>query len=378
MDFRLSEEQSLIASLAWDFARREIAPVAAHFDRSAEFPHELHAQAQALGLLGVTVPAAYGGAGLGILELSLVTEAFARGCLGICTALLLNALPGDALMVAGNEAQKACYLGRIAAGGFGCYALTEPAAGSDVAGIKTRARKIGDRYLLNGSKLWISNASVASFLVVFAKTDPEAGHKGITAFVIERDLPGIEVGAPLGKMGQKASPACEVFFRDVEVGADAVLGGEGEGFKVAMKVFDRSRPMVAAFGLGLAQRCLDESLSYARERQSMGQPIVEHQAVGHKIAEMRMRIEASRLLTRQAAWLIENGQRNTLQASCAKAFACDSAMWAATEAVQIHGGMGYSTEYPVEKLFRDAKVLQIYEGTSEIQRNIILREALRE
>ena len=301
----------------------------------------------------------------------------AWGCVGITAALNLNGLVADALLVGGSPAQQATYIGRLVAGELGCYAVTEPGAGSDVAAITTRARRVGDQYVLNGSKIWISNAPEARFIVVFAKTDPDAGHRGISAFVVERDTPGVAVGRPLGKLGQKAELAAEIHFTDVAVPATARLGQEGDGFRIAMGVFDRSRPMVAALAVGLTARCLDESLAYAKTRQTMGRPIIEHQAVGHKIAAMGMRLEAARLLTYQAAWLLDNGQRNTLQAAYAKAFAADTSMWAATEAIQVFGGMGYSTEYPVEKLFRDAKVLQIYEGTSEIQHNIMVRELAR-
>jgi acyl-CoA dehydrogenase len=265
----------------------------------------------------------------------------------------------------------------LLAGEIGAYAVTEPGAGSDVANIQSRAEKTADGYRLNGSKTWISNATEAGFFIVFVKTDGEARHRGITAFVIERDTPGLTIGKKLGKLGQKAAPAAELFLENVVVPVEARLGEEGSGFRLAMGVFDRSRPMVASFGVGLTQRCLDESVGYSSERLSMGQPIIQHQAIGHKIADMGMRGEAARLLTYQAASLLDQGRPNTLQAAYAKAFAADTAMWAATEAVQIFGGMGYSTEYPVEKLFRDAKLLQIYEGTSEIQRNIIVRELSR-
>jgi acyl-CoA dehydrogenase len=234
-----------------------------------------------------------------------------------------------------------------------------------------------DKYVLNGSKVWISNAPLASMFVIFAKTDPEARQKGISAFFVDRETRGLSIGPPLGKLGQRADPAAEVFLNDVEVPASALIDGEGAGFMIAMQVFDRSRPGIAALGVGLIQRCLDEALEYAKSRQTMGRPIVEHQAIGHKLADMGLRGEAARLLARQSAWLLDAGQRNTLQAAYAKTFAADSAMWAATEAVQVFGGMGYSTEYPVEKLFRDAKVLQIYEGANEIQRNIIARELSR-
>jgi acyl-CoA dehydrogenase len=310
---------------------------------------------------------------LGALDLVLVTEQLAWGCVGIGIPCSLNALIAE-VVVQGSEEQKRIYLSRMVDGEIGGYAVTEPGAGSDVSGIQTRAVKKGDQYVLNGSKTWISNAPYASFFTVLAQTDSQAGHGGMSFFLVEKDAPGLEVGNAIPKMGQKAGHASEVFLTDVVVPQSALIGEEGSGFKVAMKAFDGSRPMVAAYGVGLMQRCLDLSLEYAQERKTFGRPIIEHQAIGHKIAEIRMRLEAARLLTYQAACLADSGKRNTLQASCAKAFACDSAMYAATEAMQIYGGNGYSTEFPVEKLFRDAKVLQVYEGTSEIQRNIIVRE----
>lgn len=377
MEFQLNPEQRDIRELARRFADREIAPRAAEADRAKRFPTEVHERALELGLLGINLPEAAGGGGLGCLELVLVTEAFCRGCLGIGTALCVNALATEPIAIAGSEAQRSHYLGRAAAGALASFALTEPGAGSDVAGIRTRAERVQDGYLLTGSKLWISNANLAEFFVVFAKTDPAAGARGMTAFIVPRDSAGLSVGEPLGKLGQNAAPTAEVFLENVFVPEDHRLGEEGSGFALAMQTFDHSRPMVAAFGVGLIERCVDESLAYATQRNSMGRPLIEHQAVAHKLAEMRMKLEAARLLTYQSAWRVDQGQPNTVQASIAKAFAADAAMWAATEAVQIFGGMGYSTEYPVEKLFRDAKVLQIYEGTSEIQRNIIAREMQR-
>ena len=377
MQFELTEEQAMIRQLAHDFARQEIAPLAAQADRDQRFHLPLQQQALELGLLNIAMPEAYGGMGLGALEVALVTEQLCRACLGLGTALCVNALAAEPILLAGSETQKQQWLPRLAQGEFASFALTEPGAGSDAAGIRTSAVRQGDGYVLNGSKIWISNASLASFFVVFAKTDPAAGHKGISAFIVERDSPGLTVGEPLGKLGQRAAPTCEVFFDQVQVPLHNRLGAEGEGFALAMRTFDQSRPMVAAFGLGLVQRCIDEALPYATGRQSMGQRLIDHQAVAHKLAEMQIRLEASRLLTYQAAWLADQGQRNTLQASVAKAYTSDAAMWAATEAIQILGGMGYSTEYAVEKLFRDAKVLQIYEGTSEIQRSIIAREMER-
>jgi acyl-CoA dehydrogenase len=374
MNFELSDEQKLIRRTARQFAREEIQPVAAQCDREASFPMRVFEKAREVGLVNMTVPVPFGGSGWGALESALVAEELGWACTGIAGALGLNAIFADVFHVAGSPELKREAFGRLQAGQFGAYALTEPSAGSDVAAIKTRAVKKGDRYVLNGSKVWISNAPLAHMFVIFAKTDPQAGHGGISAFFMERDAPGVSVGKSLGKLGQRAGPAAEVFLNDVEVPSGALIDGEGAGFLVAMKVFDRSRPMIAALGVGLIQRCLDEALDYARTRHSMGRPIIEHQAVGHKLADMALRLEAARLLVHQAAWLLDSGRRNTLQAAYAKTFAADTAMWAATEAVQVFGGMGYSTEYPVEKLFRDAKVLQIYEGTSEIQRNIIARE----
>jgi len=377
MNFELSDEQKLIRRTARQFAREEIQPVAAQCDREGSFPMRVFEKAREVGLVNMTVPVAFGGSGWGALESALVTEELGWACTGIAGALGLNSIFADVFHVAGAPELKREAFGRLQAGQFGAYALTEPSAGSDVAGIKTRAVRKGDRYILNGAKVWISNAPLAHMFVVFAKTDPQAGHRGISAFFVERDTRGLAVGKSLGKLGQRAGPAAELFLNDVEVPSGALIDAEGAGFLVAMKVFDRSRPMVAALGVGLIQRCLDEALEYAKTRHSMGRPIIEHQAIGHKLAEMALRLEAARLLVRQAAWLLDSGGTNTLQAAYAKTFAADSAMWAASEAVQVFGGMGYSTEYPVEKLFRDAKVLQIYEGTSEIQRNIIARELSR-
>ena len=375
MDFQLSDEQRLFQQTAREFAEKEIYPVSAEYDEKAEWPAEIHQEAWELGLMNVFVPEEYGGPGLGCLDNVLVTEQVCWGCLGVGAGVMLNALPCEVLLAAGNDEQKQKYLGLLTQKlAYGAYAVTEPGAGSDVAGMQTRAVKRGDEYVLNGSKVWISNANYADWFVVLAKTDPDAGHRGLSFFVVERDTPGLSVGKPIPKLGQKAADTAEVFFTDAVVPASALVGAEGEGFMIAMKAFDGSRPMVGAFATGLMQRCLDLSLEYAKERKTFGKPIIEHQAVAHKLAEMQMRLEAARLMTYQAAWLHDQGLRNTLQASCAKAFACDSVMWAATEAMQIYGGFGYSKEYPVEKLFRDAKVLQVYEGTSEIQRNIIARE----
>lgn len=377
MDFELSEEQKLIQDAARQFARAEIQPIAAKCDREAMFPMQIMDKAREVGLVNVTIPESFGGGGLGVFELVLVTQELAWACAGINGALSLNSVIADVFHVAGSAQQKQRVFKCLCDGQFGGYALTEPVAGSDVSAITTRAVRQADRYLLNGSKVWISNAPLAQFFVVFARTDPRGGHRGISVFLVDRDTPGVSVGEPLGKMGQRAAPAAEVFFQDVEMPESARIGEEGDGFLIAMKVFDRSRPMVAAGALGVMQRAFDEAVEYARTRRTMGKPIIEHQAIGHKLADMAIRAEATRLLVLQAAWLLDHGHRNTMQAAYAKTYAADSAMAVTTEAIQVFGGMGYSTDYPVEKLFRDAKVFQIYEGTSEIQRNIIARELSR-
>jgi acyl-CoA dehydrogenase len=376
MHFELTEEQRAIQEMARGFARKEILPQAAHYDHTAEFPHAIVDKARTLGLVGSNVPAEYGGAGVGALEVALIAEELSYACAGIAVAVCLNNLPADALLVAGTEEQKRRFLPRLIEG-FGAYALTEPEAGSDAANLRTRAEKRDGKWVLNGRKTWISHAPQAHFMIVFARTDPAGGHRGNSAFLVETDRPGVDTSKNIPKMGQKASHTAEVAFDNVEIPAENLLGKEGDGFQIAMKVFDRSRPMVAAFGVGVTQRALDEAVRYATQRRAFGKTIAEFQGVGFKLAEMAMRLQAARLLTYQACWKIDRGQRNTIEASFAKAFAADTAMWATTEAVQIFGGYGYSQEYPVEKLMRDAKVLQIYEGTSEIQRAIIVRELTR-
>jgi len=373
VDFALTEEQVMISDLAKKFAHEVIAPNAAEFDASAEFPKDIVEQARELGLMNVSIPDEFGGTGGSVLDLILVAEQLGWGCSGIGLAILLNNLAADPINIAANDEQRKKYFGLLSES-FGAYALTEPSAGSDVSGIKTRAERKGKDWVINGQKIWISNASVANFFVVFAKTAPDKGTYGITAFLVDRDVEGVSVGKPLPKMGQKASPACEIFFEDVVVNDAQRLGNENEGFKIAMRVFDRSRPMVGAMATGLAQRALDEALRYATERQAFGKPVIEQQGVGFKISNMGMRTQAARLLARQAAWTKDHGDNNTLLASYAKAYGSDTGMWAATEATQILGGYGYSKEYPTEKLMRDAKVMQIYEGTNEIQRLVMQRQ----
>ncbi|CAG0937254.1 acyl-CoA dehydrogenase [Thermoflexales bacterium] len=377
INFALTDEQKMLQALARDFARNEIAPVAEHYDQAGEFPLPVIEKARQAGLINTNIPMEYGGAGASLVEEAVVCEELAWGCTGISTAILINNLAAIPLSVAGTEEQKKEWLGRMIDGQLGAYAVTEPAAGSDVAGMLSTATKRGDEYVIKGSKTFISNASYSQFFVVFAYTDKAAKYKGISAFIVERDRPGFSVSKKFDKLGQRASDTAEITFDEVVVPESQRLGKDGDGFMIAMQVFDRSRPTVAASAVGLAQRALDESVKYAKERTTMGVPIIQHQGIGFMLADMAMNVEAARLLAFKAAWLVDQGRPNTKFAAFAKAFAADSAMKAATDAVQVFGGYGFMKEYPVEKLMRDCKVFQIYEGTSQIQRTIIMRELMR-
>jgi acyl-CoA dehydrogenase len=377
INFALTDEQKMIQQLAREFAQREIAPVAEHYDRTHEYPWPVIKKAQELGFTALNVPEEYGGMGLSLFEEMLVGEELSWGCSGISTAIAVNGLAILPVLIAGTEEQKVEYGGRLANGEMASYCLTEPEAGSDVAGIKTTARKEGDHYILNGGKTFITGATVANFYTVFAYTDPDTRYNGMSCFVVHRDWEGVSTGQPFHKMGQHASDTAEVIFDNVKVPASHLLGKEGDGFLIAMKVFDRSRPGTAAGALGVARRALEEAINYAKSRTAMGKPIWQHQAVGHMIADMAMELEAARLLVWKSAWSVDSGDRNTTIAAYAKAYAADTAMKITTNAVQVFGGYGYMAEYPVEKLMRDAKIYQIYEGTSQIQRNIIVRELFR-
>ena len=376
--YELSDDLKMLRDLARDFTAREILPKAQEYDVNGEWPWEIFHKAREVGLVNLNIPDEYGGLGASVFEECLIAEEMAYGCSGIQTALMLNQLAMLPILIGGSDAQKKKYFpwlvdeGKIAA-----YCMTEPDAGSDVAGIKTTAIRQGDTYILNGSKTWITDGPVASFFTVFAKTDPDAGHKGMSCFIVERDWAGVSTSKPLEKMGQHAAQACQVFFQNVEVPAANRLGAEGGGFMIGMTVFDKSRPPVAAAALGVARRALDESVRYAKERTAFGQPIFHFQGVGFMLSDMAIRVEAGRHLAYKSAWDVDNGQRNTLSAAMAKSFCADAAMQNATDAVQVFGGNGYSREYPVEKLMRDAKIYQIYEGTTQIQKQIILRELYR-
>ncbi len=382
ISFSLTEEHQMIQKLARDFSRAEIAPNAEHYDKTHEFPWPIIKKAQELGLTTMNIPEKYSGLGLTMFEECLVTEELSWGCSGISTAIGVNSLGMLPILLAGSESQKFEYGERMADGQLCAYCVTEPEAGSDVSGISTTAIKDGDHYVLTGGKTFITGATNANFYTVLAYTDPElrgtkSRYKGMSFFIVEREWEGVSVGKPFEKMGQHATDTAEVIFENVKVPASHLLGEEGKGFYYAMGVFDHSRPSVAAGAVGVAQRALDESIQYAKERVAMGKPIWQHQAIGHMVADMAMQVEAARLLVYKAAWSMDSGTKNTTAAAFAKAYAADMAMKVCTDAVQVFGGYGYMSEYPVEKLMRDIKIYQIYEGTSQIQRLIITRELFR-
>ncbi|MBS1959482.1 MAG: acyl-CoA dehydrogenase family protein [Bdellovibrionales bacterium] len=375
ISFELSDDQKALQELARKFAKEEMIPKAEHHDHTGEFPREVIKKAWELGLMNTHIPADCGGMGLGVLDGIIITEELAYGCTGIATAMEANGLASAPVIIAGNDAQKKEFLGAlINEPKFAAYCVTEPGAGSDVAGITTTAKKVGDEYIINGAKMWITNASVADWYFVLAYTDQTQKHKGMSGFIVPRSTPGITVGRKEDNLGQRASDTRGLTFENVKIPAKYLLGREGDGFKIAMGAFDHTRPMVSAAAVGLARRAMDEAVNYATTRKTFGQPIAGYQSISFMIADMAMEIEAARYLVWRAGWEIDSGRRNTKYAAFSKAFAADMAMRVATNAVQVFGGYGYSKEYPVEKLMRDAKIYQIYEGTSQIQRLIIAKE----
>jgi acyl-CoA dehydrogenase len=375
ISFDLTDDQIQLQDLARKFAKEEMIPKAEHHDKTGEFPFEVTKKAWELGLMNTHVPAEYGGLGLGVVDGIIITEELAYGCTGIATAMEANGLAAAPVIVAGNDEQKKQFLGQLTSEPkYAAYCVTEPGAGSDVAGISTTAKKVGDDYVINGSKMWITNGSVASWYFVLAYTDQAAKHKGMSGFIVPRETPGITIGKKEDNLGQRASDTRAITFEDVKIPAKYRLGNEGEGFKIAMSAFDHTRPMVSAGAVGLARRAMDEAIAYATTRKTFGQPIASFQSISFMIAEMAMNIEAARMLVWRAGFEIDSGRRNTKFAAMGKAFAADMAMQVTTNAVQVFGGYGYSKEYPVEKLMRDAKIYQIYEGTSQIQRLIIAKE----
>ncbi len=378
VDFALSEEQEALRQLSRDFARQEIAPAASEFDRNGEFPMEIAKKAHDIGLMNIVFPESCGGLGLGTFEDAIVTEELAWGCMGITLALVINNLGATPVKIAGTEDQQKRFLGPLTEEvGFCSYALTEPEAGSDVANLQSTAVKKGEVYVLNGTKRFITSGGVASFYVVFAYTDRDRGHRGMSAFIVPRDLPGVAVGKKEDMMGQRASNTVEISFDDVEVPEGNLLGAEGDGFKIAMGTFNHSRSPIAAGAVGIAKSAFDAAYQYSRERKTFGKPIWEHQVTQFKLASMARDIDAGRLLCWRAAWMADQKMRNAAECAMAKLFCADAAMRITTDCVQLLGGYGFSREYPVEKCMRDAKVMQIYEGTSEIQHIIIARELMR-
>jgi acyl-CoA dehydrogenase len=375
VSFALTDEQKELRRLARHFAEKEIRPKAAEYDEHSVHPADVIAKAHEVGLMNPHLPQAYGGPGLPGFDGMLIGEELSWGCSGIAVSIVANTLGAAPILLAGTEEQKRRWLPPLVEEPILCsFGLTEPNAGSDVSGIQTTAVKHGDEYVINGSKMFITNGGQAEWLIVFASTDKSKGHRGLSAFVVPTGLDGVVVERHLDKMGQRATDTSALAFGDVKVPAENRLGEEGDGFKVAMRTLDFTRPGTAAGAVGVAQAAFDHAVEYAKTRVQFGQPIAMNQGVNFLIADMATEIEAARLLTWQAAWLLDQGKRATLQSSFAKRFAADTAMKVTTDAVQIFGGYGYMKEYPVEKLMRDAKLFQIYEGTSQIQRLVIARE----
>ena len=377
-DFSLTPEQESLRDLARKFARTEMAPHAAECDRAPRFPEEIYRKAYDLGLMNLNVPTEFGGSGLSLFDQCLIVEELATACGGMTTSIIANCLALEPLLLDGTPEQKNRILQPFCSNyQLASFALTEPSGGSDPGTMRTLARKEGDHYVLTGDKCFISNAPNASLYTVFATIDPSLRHKGVTAFVVPRSAEGVTVGKDEEKMGHRASSTSSIRFEQVRVPATDRIGADGNGFSLSMRTLDQTRTPIGALATGIAQAALDHAASYSLKRETFGKPISEHQAIQIKLANMAQAVRASRLLTWQAAWTIDRGQRGTLESSIAKCFASDTAFAVADQAIQIFGGYGYMKEYPVEKLLRDAKLTQIYEGANEIQRTVIARELLR-
>ncbi|MDP8258953.1 MAG: acyl-CoA dehydrogenase family protein [Candidatus Aadella gelida] len=380
MDYLLTEEQQMIKDLCHQIAEEKIKPVAAEYDENDEFPWDLVKVFAESDICGVYIPEQYGGLGGGVFEMAIAAEELSWGCGGISLAFAATGLGTYPILLFGNDEQKAKYLPDIAAGKkLAAFCITEAEAGSDAGGIKTTAKKDGDHYILNGTKQWITNGGEAEIYTVVAMTNKEKGPRGASAFIVEKGTPGLSFGKKEDKLGIRGSATREVVFTDCRVPKENLLGREGLGFIVAMKTFDYSRPGVAAQALGIAQRAMDEAVNYARERKQFGKPIASFQGVQFMLADMAIQIEASRALIYSAARMIDSGAKNVAKVSAiCKTFASDTAMKVTIDAVQVLGGYGYMKEYPVEKLMRDAKITQIYEGTNQIQRSVIGSALIKE
>jgi acyl-CoA dehydrogenase len=378
VDFALTDEQVSLQELARKFARGEMAPHAAECDKAGRFPEEIYRKAWELGLMNLNVPTEFGGSGLGLLEQAVIVEELSRACAGMTTSIIANCLALEPILLGGSPEQKQSTLTPFCAEyHLASFCLTEPSSGSDASSMKTRARKEGDEYVLDGEKCFITNGPHASLYTVFASTDPAARAKGISAFIVPRTTPGLTPGREEEKMGHRASSTSTVRFEGARVPVANRLGAEGDGFSIAMRTLDQTRTPIGALATGIAQAAIDHAAAYSLQRHTFGKPIAEHQAIQFKLANMAQELHAARLLTWHAAWTIDRGAKGTLESSIAKCFASDAAMRIADEAIQIFGGYGYMKEYPVEKLLRDAKLAQIYEGSNEIQRIVIARELLK-
>lgn len=377
MDFSLNDAQLELKDLTHQFAANEIRPVAAEYDEKNEFPTAVMKKASEIGFLISGIPVEYGGTGFSNLDNVIVCEELAWGCAGMYTSIMANTLATTPIVLFGSDEQKKEFLTPLTKEmSFACFGLTEREAGSDNTAIKTTAVRDGDNYILNGSKTFITNAGVSSLGVIFASTDKTRGARGLTAFIVPMDLPGISVGKHENKMGHRASNTAEIYFDDVKVPAKNVLKREGFGFIIALKTLDYARPAVGAGGLGVARAAYEEALKYAQQRIQFGKPIAHFQHIAFKLADMATEIDSARLQVYRSAWMLDNNKKASKESAMAKIVATDVGMKVTTEAVQIFGGYGYMKEYPVEKMMRDAKLLQIYEGTNEIQRHVISLEIL--
>jgi acyl-CoA dehydrogenase len=377
--FELTPEQKVLQEKARRFSKEVILPVAEKHDRDGTFPLDVMERAHREGFFTPLVPKSYGGAGLGVLDNCIISEELAAGCMGVYVSIFVSTLALYPIIRFGTEEQKERFLKPFCSKfSIASYCLSEMTAGSDPVSMKTTATLEGDHYLLNGTKMWITNGGYADFYLVFATTDPQKRHRGIISLIVPSGLEGVSHGEPIDKMGQRASNTTTVTFKNVTVPKENLLAGEGEGFKKAMAALDITRPMIAVGAVGIARTAMELAAQYAKKRIQFRVPIVQHQAVQFMLADMAKDIEAARLLVYKAAWLADQGIRNSKEAAIAKAFAADMAMQATTNAVQIYGGMGYTKWHPVEKLMRDAKVIQIYEGTAQVMRLIIARQLLQE
>lgn len=376
MDFALTEDQLELQEMVREFVEKEITPFAGEMDRNNEAMPGLMEKAADMGLLNLIVPEEYGGPGLDSVAVATIYEELGKGCAGIATSIAANALASYPILLSGTEEQKKTHCDLLNEGGLAAFALTEPNAGSDAGGVATKAVKDGENYILNGTKAFITNAGVADTFLIFANTRKTGGIRGLTAFIVPKGTPGFKVGKKEDKMGIRPSNTCELILQDVVVPANSRVGREGEGFRIAMNTLDSARPFVGAVSVGLAQAALDIAVKYSKERKQFGQPIASFQMIQAMVADMAIKVETARLLVQKVCWMRDQGMNFTKEAAMAKCYAADVAMQVTTDAVQIMGGYGYSREYPVEKMMRDAKIMQIYEGTNQIQRLVIANKIL--